>query len=67
MPKIIDMQYVRICSKNIERPLMILEHEVQRAINMGWQRKGNIIVMLDGLRNEYYLQSVVKYDLAIKT
>lgn len=62
MPKIIDIKYIWVTDELMEKPLMCLENEIQKFLDMGFKLKWDVIVKADRWGTNYYIQHLVKYD-----
>jgi len=62
MPKIIDILYVSVTDELMERPLLSLEHEIQKSLKEGFTIKGDVMIKVHRSGIKQYIQHLVKYD-----
>jgi hypothetical protein len=62
MPKIIDMLYISVTNELMSKPLMGLEHDIQKLLDKGFIIKGKVIVKVYRSGITKYIQHLVKYD-----
>ena len=53
MPKIIDIKYIWVTDELMGKPLMCLENEIQKFLDMGFELKWDVIIKADRWGTNY--------------